>query len=94
MPIDAVSPSPDTPIRFRWWFARLAPVATAGMRPWTLLKPNDWPRKYAGVFDEQPMPDILATVFASIPSSKYACWIDPEIASWPQPMQSVDLPPL
>lgn len=38
-PIDSESPSPDTPIMIRSRLAALAPVATAGMRPWTLLKP-------------------------------------------------------
>ena len=35
--------------------------ASAGARPCTPLKPCESPRKYAGVFDEQPMPEIFAT---------------------------------
>ena len=38
-----------------------APVAIAGMRPCAELKPCAPDRKYVGVFDEQPMPDIFAT---------------------------------
>ena len=38
-PIESESPSPDTPIMIKSLLAALAPVATAGMRPWTLLKP-------------------------------------------------------
>jgi hypothetical protein len=38
MPIEAVSPSPETPSAIMVWLARTAPVATEGMRPWTLLK--------------------------------------------------------
>jgi hypothetical protein len=38
MPIDAVSPSPDTPRASRCLLASSAPVATDGMRPCTELK--------------------------------------------------------
>jgi hypothetical protein len=44
-PIEPVSPSPETPIARIWWLASIAPVATAGMRPWRALKPCDMPRK-------------------------------------------------
>ncbi len=38
-PIDSESPSPDTPIIVSVPLAAPAPVAIAGMRPCTLLKP-------------------------------------------------------
>ena len=38
MPIEAVSPSPETPSVVMVWLARMAPVETDGMRPCTLLK--------------------------------------------------------
>ncbi len=38
MPIEAVSPSPETPSADIVLFASSAPVATDGMRPCTLLK--------------------------------------------------------
>ena len=62
MPMEAVSPSPLSPMPISVRLASRAPVAMAGMRPWTALKPCDRPRKYAGDFDEQPMPENLATV--------------------------------
>jgi len=37
MPIEAVSPSPETPIIVIVWLARIAPVEIAGMRPCTPL---------------------------------------------------------
>ena len=39
MPIEAVSPSPETPSACRVRLASSAPVATDGMRPCTALKP-------------------------------------------------------
>ena len=39
----------------------VAPVATAGIRPCTELNPCERERKYAGVFDEQPMPENFTT---------------------------------
>ena len=60
-PIEAESPSPDTPMYIRLLLARLAPVSTDGMRPCTVLKPWLAPTKYVGDFDEQPMPESLAT---------------------------------
>ncbi len=41
-PIEAVSPSPETPRGSRVRFARAAPVATDGIRPCTALK--EWDR--------------------------------------------------
>jgi len=46
-----------------------------------------------GVFDEQPMPESLATRCGSIDSSKQACTIAAEIESCPQPAQSVEIVP-
>ena len=56
MPIEAVSPSPLTPMQTSLRFARIAPVATEGMRPCTALKLWERLMKYAGVLEEQPMP--------------------------------------
>ena len=92
-PIDSESPSPDTPIMIRSPLAALAPVATAGMRPCTLLKPCASRRKYAGVFDEQPMPDSFATLCGGMLSSQNAWMIAAVIESWPQPAQSVVIAP-
>ena len=61
MPIEAVSPSPETPMPVSSGFATSAPVAADGMRPWTPLKPQARLRKYAGVFEEQPIPENFAT---------------------------------
>ena len=44
-PIEAESPSPDTPRYSRARLARFAPVNTEGMRPCTVLKPWELPRK-------------------------------------------------
>ena len=71
------------------WFASIAPVATDGMRPCTELKPCPPPTKYAVVFDEQPMPDSLATRCGWISSSQQAWMIAAVIESWPQPAHSV-----
>src|SRR5687767_10579099 len=92
-PIDAVSPSPETPMEMRFRLASIAPVATAGIRPWTALKPWDRDRKYAGVLDEQPMPENLATISGLTLISKNARTIWLLIASWPHPAQRVDFPP-
>ncbi len=46
-----------------------APVVTEGMRPWTELKPCEPLTKYAGVFDEQPMPESFAILCGGIESS-------------------------
>src|SRR5213596_2082908 len=92
-PIDAESPSPDTPMYKRSRLARFAPVSTDGIRPWTLLKPCELPRKYVGVFDEQPMPDNVATRCGAMSSSKNAWMIAAEIESCPQPAHSVEIAP-
>src|SRR6478735_4036046 len=92
-PIDAESPSPETPRYSKSRLARLAPVSTDGMRPCTELKPCELPRKYVGVFDEQPMPEILATRCGSIDSSKQAWMMDAVIESCPHPAHSVETVP-
>ena len=61
MPMEAESPSPLTPSVIRLRLASMAPVATEGMRPCTELKLCERLMKYAGLFDEQPMPLSLAT---------------------------------
>src|SRR6516225_4153039 len=48
-PMEAVSPSPETPRPIRVRLAISAPVATDGMRPWTALKACARLMKYAGV---------------------------------------------
>ena len=73
--------------------ASAAPVSTDGMRPCTLLNPCELPRKYVGVFDEQPMPDSFATRCGAMSSSKNAWMIAAEIESWPQPAHSVEIAP-
>ena len=60
--------------------ARRAPVATDGIRPWTLLKAWEPPRKYPGLLLEQPIPDSLMTRRGSMPSSKNASMIRSEMA--------------
>ena len=72
IPIDAVSPSPDTPRKAKSLLTMFAPVVTEGILPWTVLNPCDFPRKYAGVLDEHPIPDILAIVSGAIPFSQAA----------------------
>src|SRR5947209_19829286 len=94
IPIDAVSPSPLTPMQTNLRFASNAPVATDGMRPWTALKLCERLRKYAGVFDEQPMPLGLITYSGSTPISYIASIMRYEMALWLHPAQSVVLPPL
>ena len=63
------------------------------MRPCTPLKPCASRRKYAGVFDEQPMPVSFATRCGGIDSSQNAWMIAAVTESWPQPAQSVDIAP-
>jgi hypothetical protein len=46
-----------------------------------------------GVFEEQPMPESLATRCGAMSSSKQASMIAPEIESWPQPAHSVETDP-
>ena len=66
--IDSESPSPETPIMIRPPFAasRRRHRRHAAV---TLLKPWASRRKYAGVFDEQPMPDSFATLWGGMLSS-------------------------
>src|SRR5678816_1974423 len=93
IPIDAVSPSPETPKYVRSRFARFAPVATEGMRPWTELNPCEFDKKYAGDFDEQPIPESFATLCGSMFISQHACTIAALIESCPHPAQRVDSEP-
>src|SRR5215469_1085191 len=94
IPIEAVSPSPLTPRAMRSRLASMAPVATEGMRPWTALKLCERLMKYAGLFDEQPMPLGLMTRSGGMPISYMASMMRSEMALWPHPAQSVVLPPL
>src|ERR1035437_148162 len=92
-PIETVSPSPVTPSAIRFLFASIAPVATEGMRPCTELKLCERFMKYAGLFDEQPMPLNFATRSGCTPISYIASMMRSEIALCPQPAQSVVFPP-
>ena len=89
-----MSPSPDTPSMYSERLASCAPVVSAGMRPCTPLKPWAVSTKYAGVFDEQPMPDIFASRCGSMPSSYSALIMWLVIELWPQPAHSVVAAPL
>src|ERR1700746_569508 len=80
-------------MQIRRRLASIAPVATEGMRPSPALKLGERLRKYAGGFEEQPMPLGLITNSGSTPISYMASIMRSEIALWPQPAQSVDLPP-
>src|SRR5689334_17814406 len=82
-PMESESPSPETPTQTRWRLAALAPVATDGMRPCTELKPCACLTKYAVVFDEQPMPESLASVCGGMSSSQHACTMEAVTESWP-----------
>src|SRR4029077_13417579 len=64
------------------------------MRPCTLLKLCARLMKYAGVLDEQPMPDIFRTRSGCTPISYMASIMRSEITLCPQPAHSVVLPPL
>ena len=94
MPMDAVSPSPLMPRANSSRLASTAPVAIEGMRPCTPLKLCERLMKYAGLFDEQPMPLILMTRSGAKPISYMASMMRSEMALWPQPAHSVVLPPL
>src|SRR5215475_4313494 len=50
--------------------------------------------KYAGLFEEQPIPLSLATRSGFTPISYIASIMRSEMALWPQPAQRVVLPPL
>src|SRR5207245_9959529 len=71
-----------------------APVVSAGIRPCTPLKPWAVSTKYAGVFEEHPMPDIFARRCGSTPSSYRALIMWLVIELWPQPAHSVVAAPL
>src|SRR5574339_596272 len=92
-PIDSESPSPDTPTKYSSRLAALAPVATAGIRPCTELKPWAWLMKYAVVLDEHPMPLSLATRCGGMSSCQKASISAAVTESCPQPAHSVDMPP-
>src|SRR5271170_7048838 len=94
MPMEAVSPSPETPMQTSLRLASMAPVATEGMRPCTALKLCERLMKYAGVFEEQPMPLGLMSNSGCTPISYMASMMRSEMALWPQPAHSVVLPPL
>src|ERR1039457_2419530 len=85
IPMEAESPSPETPNVVMVWLARIAPVETDGMRPCTLLKLCARLMKYAGLFDEQPMPRSLWTRSGSIPIWSMASMMRSEMALWPHP---------
>src|SRR5436309_11473754 len=63
------------------------------MRPCTPLNPCDCLRKYAVVFDEQPMPLIFAARCGGRSSSQ-STWTSAAVTeSCPQPAHSVDIAP-
>src|SRR5579863_7309654 len=64
------------------------------MRPWTALKLCERLIKYAGVFEEQPMPLGLMSNSGCTPISYMASMMRSEMALWPQPAHNVVLPPL
>src|ERR1700689_5449772 len=82
---------PLTPRAIRLRFASIAPVATEGMRPCTELKLWERFMKYAGLFEEQPMPLNFATRSGCTPISYMASMMRSEIALWPQPAHRVVL---
>src|ERR1017187_2666337 len=94
IPMEAVSPSPVTPRPSMVRLAIMAPVAMDGMRPCTALHPCDRLRKYAGDFDEQPMPENLPTRQGSTPLSESHSTPRSEKRLGPQPAHRVVLAPL
>src|SRR5580765_5987241 len=92
-PIDSESPSPEMPMYVMFLLAAAAPDAMAGMRPCAELNPCAAPRKYVGVFDEQPIPDSLATRCGGVSSSQNACTMAAVIESCPHPAHRVDIDP-
>src|SRR5262249_23317835 len=92
-PIESESPSPEMPITRSSRLAAIAPVAIGGMRPCALLKPCAPLTKYVGVFDEQPMPESLATRCGGTSSSQNARTTAAVTESWPQPAHKVDIEP-
>src|ERR1700731_2111886 len=94
MPMEAVSPSPLTPMQINLRLANMAPVATEGIRPCTALKLWERLMNYAGVFEEQPMPLGLMSNSGGTPISYMASIMRSEIALCPQPAHKVVFPPL
>ena len=92
-PIESESPSPEMPMYVSARLAALAPVASAGIRPCTLLKPCDCFMKYAVVLDEQPMPLNFAARCGGRSSSQNAWTRAAVTESWPHPAHSVDIAP-
>ena len=77
-----------------WWLfggpADLTHVlATLGIRPCTELNPWEFDKKYAGDFDEQPIPESFATLCGWMFISQHASTIAALIESCPQPAHSV-----
>ena len=70
--------------------AALAPVAIAAARPWTELNPWAPRAKQVGIFDEQPIPEILTTSCGGSDRSHSARTKAAVRPSWPHPAQSVD----
>ena len=93
MPIDRLSPSPDTPTHTSSRLAAWAPVVIDGIRPCTALSPCASLRKYAGVFPLQPIPDVLTTLCGSTSISQNACTIAAVMESCPHPAHNVDMEP-
>src|SRR6201982_3645989 len=84
----------STPKVSRLRLASMAPVAKDGIRPCTELKLCERLMKYAGLFDEHPMPLSLATRSGWMPISYMASMMRSEMALCPHPAHSVVLPPL
>src|SRR5215218_10716411 len=89
-PMESESPSPEIPMQTSLRLAACAPLAIDGIRPCTPLKPCDWRRKYAVVFDEQPIPLSLATPYGGRSSSQHASTSAAVTESCPHPAQRVD----
>src|SRR6516162_3972343 len=92
-PIERESPSPEIPMYVSSRLAALPPVAMGGMRPCAPLKPWAPLTKYAGVFEEQPIPLILAIMCGGRASSQIARINAAVIESCPHPAHRVDIDP-
>src|SRR5580704_16805950 len=92
-PIERESPSPEMPMYVSSRLAAIAPEAMAAMRPCAELKPCALLTKYAGVFDEQPMPLIFAMLCGTMDNSQSARTIAAVIESCPHPAHNVDMEP-
>src|SRR6478672_334479 len=93
IPIESESPSPETPIYVKSRFAAMAPVVMGGMRPCAELKPCAPFTKYAGVFEEQPIPLIFASRCGGIEISHRVRTMAAVMESCPQPAHKVDIEP-